>query len=133
MVRTVLLLFGLCAIVSLTARAQDRAALFGGYSYIRFLSTNLNGWEVSGQYKVSVRPSGCQIMRRMFETLANEAGGDLKDIQTQMRHSRSATTADIYVQPIPRSVQESMELSDRVLSDRPGQPPPKTEEDKFVQ
>jgi len=61
----------------------------------------------------------CQIMRRTFATLANEAGGDLKDIQTQMRHTRSATTADIYVQPIPRSVRESMEALDRVLSDRP--------------
>jgi len=58
-------------------------------------------------------------MRRIFATLANEAGGDLKDIQTQMRHARSATTADIYIQPIPRSVRESMEALDRVLSERP--------------
>jgi integrase len=70
-------------------------------------------------------------MRRTFATLANDAGGDLKDIQTQMRHSRSATTADIYVQPIPRSVRESMEALDKVLSDRPRLS--KTEEDKFVQ
>jgi integrase len=58
-------------------------------------------------------------MRRTFATLANEAGGDLKDIQAQMRHARSATTADIYVQPIPRSVRESVEALDRALSDRP--------------
>jgi hypothetical protein len=51
MLRTNLLLFGLCAISSLTARAQDKAELFGGYSYMRFLSSNLNGWEISGQYK----------------------------------------------------------------------------------
>jgi hypothetical protein len=44
MVREILLLFGLCAISSLSARAQDKVELFGGYSYIRFLSTNLNGW-----------------------------------------------------------------------------------------
>jgi len=25
--------------------------IFGGYSYMRFRSTNLNGWEASGQYK----------------------------------------------------------------------------------
>jgi hypothetical protein len=50
MVRNVLLLFGLCA-MSLTSRTQDKAELFGGYSYMRFHSTNLNGWEVSGQYK----------------------------------------------------------------------------------
>jgi hypothetical protein len=51
MLRTNLLLFGLCAISSLTARAQDKAELFGGYSYMRFVSSNLNGWEISGQYK----------------------------------------------------------------------------------
>jgi integrase len=45
----------------------------------------------------------CQIMRRTFATLANDAGGDLKDIQTMLRHARSATTADIYIQPIPRA------------------------------
>jgi hypothetical protein len=51
MLRTNLLLFGLCAISSLTARAQDKAELFGGYSYMRFHGSNLNGWEISGQYK----------------------------------------------------------------------------------
>jgi len=39
--------------------------------------------------KMGIRVN-CQIMRRTFATLANEAGGDLKDIQTQMRHARSA-------------------------------------------
>jgi hypothetical protein len=53
MVREILLLFGLCAISSLSARAQDKVELFGGYSYMRFLSTNLNGWEISGQYKLA--------------------------------------------------------------------------------
>ena len=68
--------------------------------------------------KLGVRVN-CQIMRRTFATLANEAGGDLKDIQAQMRHARSATTADIYIQPIPRSVRESVEALDKVLNNRP--------------
>ena len=68
--------------------------------------------------KLGIRVN-CQIMRRTFATLANEAGGDLKDIQAQMRHARSATTADIYIQPIPRSVRESVEALDKVLSNRP--------------
>ena len=53
MVRKGLLLFGLCALSSLSAQAQDedKVELFGGYSYMRFHSTNLNGWEVAGQYK----------------------------------------------------------------------------------
>jgi integrase len=42
--------------------------------------------------KMGIRVN-CQIMRRTFATLANEAGGDLKDIQTQMRHAKSATMA----------------------------------------
>lgn len=49
--------------------------------------------------KLDIRVN-CQIMRRTFATLAHDVGGDLKDIQAQMPHSRSATTADIYVQPI---------------------------------
>jgi len=68
--------------------------------------------------KLGIRVN-CQIMRRTFATLANDTGGDLKDIQTMMRHTRSATTADIYVQPIPRSVRESMEALDSALSSRP--------------
>jgi hypothetical protein len=52
-----------------------------------------------------------------FANLSNEAGGDLKDIQAQMGHSRSATTADIYVQPIARSVRESIEALDRILGE----------------
>lgn len=55
-------------------------------------------------------------MRRTFAALASEAGGDLKDIQAQMRHARSATRAHIHGQPILRSVRESMEALDRVLS-----------------
>ena len=51
MVRKLWLLFGLYSISSLPARAQDKADLFGGFSYMRFLSSNLNGWEISGQYK----------------------------------------------------------------------------------
>jgi hypothetical protein len=45
---------GLIFLMSLAARAQDKIELFGGYSFERFdasRSVNLNGWEVSGQYK----------------------------------------------------------------------------------
>src|SRR6516162_175954 len=51
MVRKVLLLFGLCALSSLSAQEQAKVELFGGYSQMRFAGTNLNGWEASGQYK----------------------------------------------------------------------------------
>jgi hypothetical protein len=48
-----LLVFGLSALASLSAHEQDKAELFGGFSYMRFHSSNLNGWEISGQYKVT--------------------------------------------------------------------------------
>ena len=51
MLRKTLLLLGLCGLLPLSVRAQDKAELFGGFSYLRFHSSNLNGWEVSGQYK----------------------------------------------------------------------------------
>jgi hypothetical protein len=56
MVRRLSLLLGLVFVVSLTAHAQDasdKVELFGGYTYMRTDSpgANLNGWELSGQYK----------------------------------------------------------------------------------
>ena len=53
MLRKTLLLLGLCALSSLSVQAQDeKVDLFGGYSYMHFQSSNLNGWEIAGQYKV---------------------------------------------------------------------------------
>jgi len=56
MVRRLSFLAGLVLLVSLTTHAQglgDKVELFGGYSYMRTdnPSVNLNGWEISGQYK----------------------------------------------------------------------------------
>jgi Outer membrane protein beta-barrel domain len=54
MVRKLLLVFGLLFVASLSAQAQDTAEVFGGYSYMHFHnsgSSNLNGWEIAGQYK----------------------------------------------------------------------------------
>lgn len=54
MLRRLLPLLGLLFLVSSSTQAQDKVELFGGYSYMRFRnspSANLNGWEISGQYK----------------------------------------------------------------------------------
>lgn len=54
MVRKLAFLAALLLLVSVSARAQDKAEIFGGYSYQRVdnsPSFNLNGWELSGQYK----------------------------------------------------------------------------------
>lgn len=59
MLRKLSLLLGLFFLISLSARAQaitDKVELYGGYSYLRLDSSptgNLNGWELSGQYKVT--------------------------------------------------------------------------------
>lgn len=54
MFRKLLPLLGLLFLVSFSTQAQDKVELFGGYSYMHFHnspSANLNGWEISGQYK----------------------------------------------------------------------------------
>ena len=54
MLRKIGLLLGVLVFASFPASGQDNAEVFGGYSYMRFGSSpgsNLNGWEISGQYK----------------------------------------------------------------------------------
>lgn len=56
MLRKLTLLAALMLAFSLSARAQDRVEVFGGYSYMHVgddPSLNTNGWELSGQYKLS--------------------------------------------------------------------------------
>jgi len=55
MLRRMPVLLGLLFLISLSARAQDRIELFGGYSFQRFGATparNLNGWELAADYKL---------------------------------------------------------------------------------
>jgi integrase len=42
-------------------------------------------------------------LRTSYATWMIEAGANLKDVQSQMRHSRISTTMDIYAQPVPNS------------------------------
>ena len=56
MFRRLALLLALVFLVSISARAQGRIELFGGYSFERYGATperNLNGWELSGNYKLA--------------------------------------------------------------------------------
>ena len=52
MARKLSFLLVLVFLTSLSARAQDKFEIFGGYSFERASGArNLNGWEASGQYK----------------------------------------------------------------------------------
>jgi integrase len=48
-----------------------------------------------------------QVIRRTIATLAQKKG-TIKDVQGVMRHSRTATTTDVYMQEIPTSVQSTI-------------------------
>ena len=51
MLRRASLVSVVCILASLAAQAQDKAEVFGAFSYMRFRGLNLAGWEASGQYK----------------------------------------------------------------------------------
>jgi integrase len=53
-----------------------------------------------------------QILRRTFASLTYNTGGDLKDIQAQLRHSSVNTTANVHTKPIPQSVKDAVEALD---------------------
>jgi integrase len=55
-----------------------------------------------------------QVIRRTIATLAQKKG-TVKDVQGVLRHSRTATTADVYMQEIPASVQATVNSIHREL------------------
>jgi integrase len=64
-----------------------------------------------------------QIIRRTIATLAQKKG-TVKDVQGVLRHSRAATTTDVYMQPIPKSVQATVDSINAELRKR-SKPAPK--------
>jgi hypothetical protein len=54
------------------------------------------------------------VIRRTIATLAQKKG-TVKDVQGVLRHSRTATTADVYMQEIPASVQATVNSIHREL------------------
>jgi integrase len=68
--------------------------------------------------KLGVGAVNFQILRRTFAT--NAQGGNLKDVQTHLRHSTVGTTANVYVQAIPESVRKLVNtVADDVMSAKP--------------
>jgi integrase len=67
---------------------------------------------------LGIGPVNFQILRRTFAT--NAQGGNLKDVQTHLRHSTVGTTANVYVQAIPESVRKLVNaVADDVMSAKP--------------
>src|SRR5437660_12412512 len=79
MLRKMLLVFGLCGFAALGARAQDenKVEAFGGYSYLHFHtnpSTNLNGWELAGQYRFRDCLGGVAAFDGHYGSLSGRTG-----------------------------------------------------------
>jgi integrase len=65
--------------------------------------------------KLGIGAVNFQILRRTFAT--NAQGGNLKDVQTHLRHSTVGTTANVYVQAIPESVRKLVNaVADSVMT-----------------
>ncbi len=59
-----------------------------------------------------------QVIRRSIATLAQKKGG-VKDVQGMLRHSRTATTTDVYMQEIPEGVEAVIEAVNTELRLKP--------------
>ena len=59
-----------------------------------------------------------QVIRRTIATLAQKKG-TVKDVQGLLRHSRTATTTDVYMQEIPESVRATVEAVSKELRKKP--------------
>lgn len=55
-----------------------------------------------------------QVIRRTIATLAQKKG-TVKDVQGMMRHSRVATTTDVYMQELPEGVRATVDSIHREL------------------
>lgn len=59
-----------------------------------------------------------QVIRRTIATLAQKKG-TIKDVQGLLRHSRAATTTDVYMQEIPESVRATVNAIHQELRVKP--------------
>ena len=59
-----------------------------------------------------------QVIRRSIATLAQRKG-TVKDVQGLLRHSRTATTTDVYMQELPEGVAATVNAINRELRKKP--------------
>ena len=62
-----------------------------------------------------------QVIRRSIATLAQRKG-TVKDVQGLLRHSRTATTTDVYMQELPRGVAATGNAINRELRKKAKKP-----------
>jgi integrase len=60
-----------------------------------------------------------QVIRRTVATLARKKG-DIKDVQGVLRHSRTATTTDVYMQELPEGVRATVNSIHQELTQKGG-------------
>ena len=60
-----------------------------------------------------------QVIRRTVATLARKKG-DIKDVQGVLRHSRTATTTDVYMQELPEGVRATVNSIHQELTRKGG-------------
>ena len=60
-----------------------------------------------------------QVIRRTVATLARKKG-DIKDVQGVLRHSRTATTTDVYMQELPEGVRATVNSIHQELTQKSG-------------
>ncbi|TAL08372.1 MAG: site-specific integrase [Nitrospirae bacterium] len=73
---------------------------------------NLRNWR-KRVFRPAAAKAGVQMdlrtLRRTWATLAHDQGAGMKSVQAQLRHASSATTNDVYVQPVPETVRSVVE------------------------
>lgn len=98
--------------------SRNRSGVLMPQDYHNWLNRHLG--PVAGKLRIRVNH---QILRRTFASLTYNTGGDLKDIQAQLRHSNVNTTANVYTKPIPLSVKNAVEALDREIRQKPSRKP----------
>jgi integrase len=76
---------------------------------------------IAAKLKITV-PVNFQVLRRTFAT--NAEGGNMKDVQTHLRHANIATTANVYMQPVLPSVRALVNsvTNDVMTAEPPAEP-----------
>jgi integrase len=74
-----------------------------------------------------IKPAACKLgigfvnwrcLRTSYATWLIEAGANPKDVQGQMRHSRLATTMDVYAQFVPESQRRAINQVSAMIQHR---------------